>query len=105
MKEFYILRNPQQGKYYRKLSTIGEVVAACDVDLSLTAISSLFMFETPEQAFQFLKTGGKPLPLDTEVVPLLLTTGKPINLIEIPEIDDKQQVAIIISEGNDAHNK
>jgi hypothetical protein len=83
MSDLYLLRNKQSGKYYRKLPNLGGIIAKCDADLDVRSFQNLFMFETPEAAFQFLRTQGGPLPKDTEVVPMLLKAGTPISLLEV----------------------
>jgi hypothetical protein len=83
VNDLYLLRNKQTGKYFRKLPTLGGVMARCDTDLNVQTLQSLFLFETPEAAFQFLRTGGAPLPKDTEVVPFAITPGKPIKILDV----------------------
>jgi hypothetical protein len=84
MNDLYLLRNKQTGKYYRQSPTIGGIRATCDVDLNIKTLQSLFMFETPEQAFQFLRNQGMPLPKDTEVVPFRIIAGSPVRVLDIP---------------------
>lgn len=84
MKDYFLLRSKSSGKYYRKVPSLGGVIASQDGVLdNPTSLLQLFFFETPEQAFNFLKTTGGGLPQDdTEVVPVTLTVKNVVPLYE-----------------------
>jgi hypothetical protein len=83
MSDLYLIRNKQTGKYYRKVNTIGGVTAVCDADLTVQTLQTLFLFDAPEAAFQFLKITGKGFPIDTEVVPFKIVPGKPFTSVDV----------------------
>lgn len=86
MKDLFTLRDKASGKYFRKQPTIGGTMAVCDAVLeNINHVGNLFFFDSPEQAFLWLRTIGKPLPLATEVVPITLMIKPPVKLVEMPE--------------------
>src|ERR1700677_4241078 len=84
MKDFYLLRSKDNGKFYRKAQVGVNVMAVCDMDFdNPLALSHLFVFDSPEAGFQFLQITGKPLPKNTEVVPFNVVFKDPIFCIDV----------------------
>lgn len=96
-REFYLLRDKNTQKFFRKLPTLGGITAVCDASIdSWAALQHLFIFDTPESAFQFLNTTGKPLPRDVEVVPFFIECKNTVQCIDVIATEwTEEQLSIV----------